>query len=126
MSEMGREIRRLREEKGWTQAALAVYSGMDPSSINLIERGQRNASTRSVQKIADALGVGVGDLFAPKGQSPLPLEDGTHYTRTSRGWTGRMTGSSHAEMRPILEAVASGEKTPAEAEREILALVGAA
>ncbi len=69
--EVGREIRRLREKRGWSQAKLAGAAGMGVSGISQIETGVRNPSAVTLAKIAEALGVGVGDLY-PKGQSPLP------------------------------------------------------
>jgi transcriptional regulator with XRE-family HTH domain len=73
MSEIGREIRRLREEKDWSQAQLAVYAGSSQPTVNQVESGKRNPSTRTLEKFADALGVEVADLF-PKAQAPLQLE----------------------------------------------------
>jgi transcriptional regulator with XRE-family HTH domain len=75
MAEVGAEIRRLREAKGWTGAQLAVYAGMAPSAVSQIETGRRNPNSGSLAKIAKALEVEVRDLF-PKGQAPLPLEGG--------------------------------------------------
>jgi transcriptional regulator with XRE-family HTH domain len=72
--EIGREIRRLREAKGWSQAKLAAAADMGVSGISQIETGARNPSAVTLSKIAEALGVGVADLF-PKAQSPLPLEE---------------------------------------------------
>jgi transcriptional regulator with XRE-family HTH domain len=69
MDEVGREVRRLREGRGWNQAKLAVEAGMAPSAVNQIENGKRGASARSLAKLGEALGVEVGDLF-PKGQAP--------------------------------------------------------
>ena len=74
MSEVGVEIRRRREARGWTGAQLAVYAGLAPSAVSQIETGKRNPNTGSLAKIAGALGIEVGDLF-PKAQSPLPLEE---------------------------------------------------
>jgi putative transcriptional regulator len=75
MSEIGKEIRRLREEKNWSQAQLAVYAGSSQPTVNQIESGKRNPSTRTLEKLAEALGAEVGDLF-PKAPVPLrlPLE----------------------------------------------------
>jgi len=73
MKEVGTEIRRLREERGWTGAQLAVYAGMAPSAVSQIETGRRSPNTGSLAKIANALGVEVVVLF-PKGQVPLPLD----------------------------------------------------
>lgn len=68
MSEVAREIRRLRKEKDWTQTELAVYAGSSQPTINQIESGARNPSTRTLEKIAGALGVEVRDLF-PKAEA---------------------------------------------------------
>ena len=71
--DVGREIRRLREARGWSQAKLAGDTGMGVSGISQIETGARNPSAVTLWKIAGALGVEVGDLF-PKAQNPLPFE----------------------------------------------------
>jgi transcriptional regulator with XRE-family HTH domain len=71
--DVGREIRRLREEKGWSQAKLAGAADMGTSGISQIETGARNPSAVTLAKIAEALEVGVADLF-PKAQAPLPLD----------------------------------------------------
>jgi transcriptional regulator with XRE-family HTH domain len=73
--QVGREIRRMRERKGWSQTKLAAAADMGVSGISQIETGARNPSAVTLSKIAEALGVGVADLF-PKGQTPLPLGDG--------------------------------------------------
>jgi transcriptional regulator with XRE-family HTH domain len=72
--DVGREIRRLREARGWSQAKLAAGADMGVSGISQIETGARNPSAVTLSKIAEALNVGVSDLF-PKGQVPLPLYD---------------------------------------------------
>ena len=71
MSEIGKEIKRLREERGWSQAQLAVYAGSSQPTVNQIESGKRNPSTRTLEKLAATFGVEVGELF-PKAQPPLP------------------------------------------------------
>ncbi len=65
--DVGTEIRRLREEKGWSQAKLAAGADMGVSGISQIETGARNPSAVTLSKIAEALGAEVGDLF-PKGR----------------------------------------------------------
>jgi len=70
---VGQEIRRLREEKGWSQTKLAAAADMGVSGVSQIETGARNPSAITLAKLANALGVEVADLF-PKGQSPLPFE----------------------------------------------------
>lgn len=56
-------IAQLREARGWRQADLAEVAGLSQSRISRIERGDEGAPLSSYRLIADALGVGVPDLF---------------------------------------------------------------
>jgi len=68
---VGRQVKRLREERGWSQTRLAVEADMSVSGVSMIENGHRNLSTATLAKLAEALGVEVRDLF-PLGQPRLP------------------------------------------------------
>ena len=72
-SEVGREVRRLREERGWGQAKLAVEAGMAVSGVSQIENGKRNPNSATLTKLARALGVEVGDLFPKAEAAEVPL-----------------------------------------------------
>jgi transcriptional regulator with XRE-family HTH domain len=67
---VGREVKRLREGRGWSQAKLAVEADMSVSGVSMIENGHRNLSTATLAKLAEAFGVEVRDLF-PLAQAPL-------------------------------------------------------
>lgn len=72
------QLKRLRVEKGLSQARLAARAEVDPSTVNQIERGAREASPATLRKLAQALDVGLIELLeadSPKDQAPLPLED---------------------------------------------------
>src|SRR5215216_7906706 len=71
LENIGHNIRRLRDEKGWNQTELGFRADTSPSIISLIENGKRNPSTSTLAKIAGALGVEVVDLF-PKASAPPP------------------------------------------------------
>jgi transcriptional regulator with XRE-family HTH domain len=60
---LGFRIRQLREEAGISQEKLGQTSGLHRTYIGAIERGERNPSVLSLEKIAIALNVSVGDLF---------------------------------------------------------------
>jgi transcriptional regulator with XRE-family HTH domain len=60
---LGHRIRKLREQAGISQENLGFLSGLHRTYVGAIERGERNPSVLSLKKIADALKVGVGDLF---------------------------------------------------------------
>src|SRR5215203_4518614 len=74
MGGVGREIRRLREARGWGQTKLAAAADMAVSGVSQIENGHRNPNSATLIKLARALDVDVADLF-PKGQARLPLDD---------------------------------------------------
>ncbi len=63
LEDIGHNVRRFREEKGWNQTELGFHADTSPSIISLIENGKRNPSTATLAKIARALGVEVVDLF---------------------------------------------------------------
>lgn len=68
------EVRRLRQARGWTQTELAFHAGLAPSVISQIENGKRSPNASTLDKLAKAFGVNVGDLF-PKAQAPLPFDE---------------------------------------------------
>ena len=59
----GERVRELRKVKGLSQEALALACDLDRTYIGGIERGERNVSLINIQRIADALGVPVRELF---------------------------------------------------------------
>src|SRR5690554_5169559 len=58
---LGAMIRRARGER-YTVQELARRAGIAAGSLSQIERGKGNPSFRTLQKIADALGLRIGDL----------------------------------------------------------------
>jgi transcriptional regulator with XRE-family HTH domain len=59
---LGRNVRRIREGKKFTQEKLAERSNLHPTYISDIERGTRNPGIKNVARIAKALGVTTADL----------------------------------------------------------------
>ncbi|MGH2854000.1 MAG: helix-turn-helix domain-containing protein [Solirubrobacteraceae bacterium] len=57
-------IRRLREERGVTQEDLAHEAGVTTGTLSKIERGLANPSWTTVERIARALSVSLGELGA--------------------------------------------------------------
>jgi transcriptional regulator with XRE-family HTH domain len=60
---LGKRIRELRAQRGWTQERLAEAATVDRSYLAGIEAGRRNPSVRNLLKIGNALGVRVRDFF---------------------------------------------------------------
>ena len=58
------KIKEARMKAGMTQAELVENSGVSRSIIHELETGKRDVtSTKTLAKIASALGVGIGDIF---------------------------------------------------------------
>ena len=53
----GRNVRRIRQQKGLTQEKLAFEAEIDLTYVGGIERGKRNPSLMVMGRIADALSV---------------------------------------------------------------------
>jgi transcriptional regulator with XRE-family HTH domain len=56
-------LRRIREERGLSQRALADRAGVVKSTIYEAEAGRRIPRIQTLEKLADALGVSIVDLL---------------------------------------------------------------
>lgn len=61
--DVGFNIRRIREEKGFSQEKLAALADLHRAYIGQIERGEKNIGLKNLEKIAKALGVHTKDLL---------------------------------------------------------------
>ena len=63
LTQVGSRIRALRQVKGLSQEVLAEKSSLHRTYVGGVERGLRNPSLKSLNRIAKGLGVDVGELF---------------------------------------------------------------
>ena len=54
---VGRNVKRVRQERGLTQEQLAEISGFSQQYISGLEQGRRNPTIVSIYELATALGV---------------------------------------------------------------------
>jgi transcriptional regulator with XRE-family HTH domain len=59
----GGNVRRHREEKGFSQEVLAEKADLDRTYISDIERGTRNPGVKNVVRLAKALGLTASSLM---------------------------------------------------------------
>lgn len=76
---LGQRIRNYRTGKGLSQEKLAELSGCHPTYIGQIERGEKNATIESIEKISAALCISLSKLFEKLGDQEdgvrnIPLE----------------------------------------------------
>lgn len=60
---LGKRIRELRKEKGFSQENFAYEVGLDRTYMGSVERGERNIAAINLIRIAKTLKVEVGALF---------------------------------------------------------------
>lgn len=54
---VGENLKRYRQSMGWSQEKLAEELGVHRTYAGGLERGERNLSLKSVERIADTLGL---------------------------------------------------------------------
>jgi transcriptional regulator with XRE-family HTH domain len=76
----GRNLRRIRRERGYSQEVLASRAEVHRTEVSLLERGRRDPGVNMTLRLAGALGVPPGDLLV--GAVFVPSEDGreAHFT----------------------------------------------
>jgi transcriptional regulator with XRE-family HTH domain len=63
VNRFGRNVRALREEKGWTQEELADRSGLTAVQISRVERGAREVRLTTLLRLVEALETTPGRLL---------------------------------------------------------------
>ena len=76
---VGKNIRKIREQKGFTQQQIADLIHTHRSNYSKVESGQREPSVSALNKIAKHFGMTLDELVNMKGKIPVEekLEDQT-------------------------------------------------
>lgn len=61
--DVGRQLRRIRRDKGYSIRALAERSGLNVNTLSMIENGKSSPSVSTLQQLAKALGVTITAFF---------------------------------------------------------------
>jgi transcriptional regulator with XRE-family HTH domain len=72
---IGQRIRQLRESRGMTQSQLQARSLVSRSYLSRIESGQMTPSIGTLEKLSEALGIGLNRFFVPELNGEALLED---------------------------------------------------
>lgn len=71
---LGDVIRKLRDERGWTQSDLAERAGLDKSAIVRLEKQSDRSERNTIERAARALNVSAADLYALAEEISLSAE----------------------------------------------------
>lgn len=63
VKKLGDRIRKLRRAKGLSQERLAELSGLHTNYIGQVERGEKNLTIETMQKIVEGLDITLEELF---------------------------------------------------------------
>ena len=74
LRELGRHVRNLRRQAGWTQEQLAKVTGLTRAYIVAVEGGKQNVSMDVVIRVANGLGVAPDQLLTTE-ELPATVQD---------------------------------------------------
>ncbi|MCI5604963.1 MAG: helix-turn-helix domain-containing protein [Clostridia bacterium] len=73
--ELGKEIRKRRNNLGISQDELAFKSGISAAHLGQIERALKNPTIETVSNIASALNISLSDLFSFESKLPASSDE---------------------------------------------------
>jgi transcriptional regulator with XRE-family HTH domain len=66
----GELVRRLRTDRGYSQEEFSFRVGLHQTYVSSVERGERNVTIGTADRIARALGTTLSDLFGELERGP--------------------------------------------------------
>lgn len=84
---LGEIVRRLRTARELSVRTLAGRAGFSPSFISQVEHNQASPSIASLERLADALGVSLGDFFRDPAGGARPVTRATRRRRLTSWWS---------------------------------------
>jgi XRE family transcriptional regulator, regulator of sulfur utilization len=130
-TKVGAAVRRLREARGLTLRAVAEQAGFSASFLSQVENEQASPSISSMERIAAALGVTLGEFFQTAEYSPAKvIRADSRQTLYSHWSNAKIESLANAELGRSLQAIlvtlkagGSSAKIPHPAPSEEFALV---
>jgi transcriptional regulator with XRE-family HTH domain len=92
-------INKYREERGWTEYQLAERSGLPQSTISSWYRKNMVPTVPSLEKICNAFGITLSQLFA-EGEAPVSLTESQR--KLLESWS-RLTEEQQAVVFALIE-----------------------
>jgi transcriptional regulator with XRE-family HTH domain len=104
LEDFGRAVRRLRQERGMTQAELAARLSLGRTSITNLEKGQQSPPLSMLPEIASALGVDPLCLIANAvrigGSAEASTLAATVHDEDLRRWAGQVISDTMTSQSP--------------------------
>jgi transcriptional regulator with XRE-family HTH domain len=84
---IGRKVRELRMERGLSVRTLAARAGFSPSFISQMEADTVSPSIASLEKVAEELGVSLGQFFSSLESAPREVVRKAERPKHESGWS---------------------------------------
>ena len=84
---LGNSLRFLREQQGISLRALAERTDFSASFLSQIENGQCSPSISSMEKIANALGISLGQFFLSINQQTVSVVRASERAHLALDWS---------------------------------------
>jgi len=111
---LGEELRRFREERGFTLEDLAARAGLSISYLSEIERGRKNPSLKALDQVCRALNLPAGALVTPSAREEgISLGQKLRLLREERGLTLKSLGHASGLSPTYLSEIERGKVRPA-------------
>jgi XRE family transcriptional regulator, regulator of sulfur utilization len=111
-TQIGAAVRRLREGRGLTLRAVAEQAGFSASFLSQVENEQASPSISSMERIAAALGVTLGEFFQTIEQTPTRVLRADCRQTLYSGWSNArlesLAGVESTRIQPILITLKPG------------------
>lgn len=82
---LGRRIRELRVQRGWSQEEFADVCGVHRTYIGHLERGEKNVSFSSLARVAGALSIPISELFTDLERAGMQAKEQAQPPRRNSG-----------------------------------------
>lgn len=108
---LGETVHRLRERNGLSLRMLGERTGFSASFLSQVENGQASPSIASLERIATALGVTLGEFFQVGGEgAPVVVRSGERANITSQWSNANLAslGRAGARLEPVLITIEPG------------------
>lgn len=100
MENLGPRIREIRNRKGMTLETVATKADISASSLSYIERGQNSPTAETLRKIADALGVTMGELLGAQPEADRDVRTADAINRMPSELAGLARGTWWLDLEP--------------------------
>jgi len=112
LTEVGKRLRVLREERRISLRELGRLSGISVNSLSLIERGLTSPSVSTLYRLVDALGVPITTIFRAEPQREeivfIPVSERTQVPFPLGIWEGLGGESFIGRLQPFMLTLESG------------------